>query len=59
MERFFVIHQPKNILNATMLPLRHARTVRKPLARKGAWALFRDVWTYGGKVNEFLKFFYE
>jgi len=28
-------------------------TVRKPLARRGARALFCGVWTYNGKVIEF------
>jgi len=31
-------------------------TVGKPSARRGAWALFRGVWTYGGKVIEFQSF---
>jgi len=30
-------------------------TLGKPLARRGAWALFHGVWTYGGKVMDFQK----
>jgi len=31
-------------------------TVGKLLARRGAWAWFRSVWTYGGKIIEFQSF---
>jgi len=30
-------------------------TIKKPLARRGAWALFCDILTYGGKVMDFQK----
>jgi len=32
-------------------------TVEKPLARRGAWALFSGVPTYGGKVMDFQSFY--
>jgi len=31
-------------------------TVGKPLVRRGAWAWFRGILTYGGKVIEFQSF---
>jgi len=30
--------------------------VGRPLARRGAKALFRSIWTYGGKMIEFQSF---
>jgi len=32
-------------------------TVGKPLARRGAQALFHDVWTYNGKVMDSQSFY--
>jgi len=32
-------------------------TIGRPLARRGARALFSGVWTYDGKVIEFQSFF--
>jgi len=32
-------------------------TLGKPLARRGAWALFSGIRTYGGKVMDFQSFY--